>query len=214
MDERPPPPPPGHERIGSDGLDYLTVKDGHLYWHGAKLKSESKVRLSWPQGIGAFLVTVSAVVGAGAASLSAYAALETLNKERAERIRTTPTSGNIERIAVFTAYFDSGASVPRPQSETSLANALLVLRDNPQSRAVIRAYTDDRGSADLNRRLADERAENVRQYLTGNGVAPQRIAMQSPAADSPRADNSTMQGRRQNRRVDIDIQSRRMPLTR
>lgn len=213
MDPHPPPVPPGHDRIGSEGLNFLTVKDGQLYWHGAKLKTESKVRLTLPQGIGAFVITAATVVAAVAASFSAHADLESLKVERSRQTETAPLAPTSMRIAVFSASFESGVSRASTHSATSLANAFRILADNPQATAVLRAYTDGTGSAEFNQRLAEQRAANIRQYLTGNGVAPERITIQVPAADSPRADNATLQGRHQNRRVEIEILSPPIPLT-
>ncbi|MCR2832400.1 OmpA family protein [Parerythrobacter lacustris] len=206
MATRPPPPPPGHDRIGQEGLDYLTIKDGQLYWHGAKLETEAKIRLSAQQGIGAAIIAAAAVVGALAASVSAWATLAALELEESRHIQSPAETPSPLKVAVFPAYFDSGVSIPKTESGSSLANAFRVLMDNPQATAVIRSYTDGTGSADLNERLAEARAANVRQFLTSRSIAPNRVTLAPPvAADSPYADNATSAGRAQNRRVEIEI---------
>ena len=203
MDAKPPPPlPPGHDRIGDD-LDYLTVKDGQLYWHLAKLRTE--LNLTNPQGWGAFAIAASAVVGAIAASISACSAVKTLEIQQTKQILPPAETPEPLRIAVFPTYFDSGVTRPQSQSYPSLTNAFQVLADNPQATATIHAYTDGTGSADLNRRLAQARAENVRQFLTSRSIDPARVSVKPPAADNPRADNATPAGRAQNRRVEIEI---------
>lgn len=66
---------PAHVRqISQEGLGFLGVgDDGLIYWDGRAI--EMRRALTVWQAVGAVLVTVSAVVGAGAAAVSAYADL-------------------------------------------------------------------------------------------------------------------------------------------
>lgn len=69
----------------------------------------------------------------------------------------------------------------------------------------IQGYTDATGSEEGNRRLGAERAESVRRYLARQGVPLNRINTISYGEENPVADNSTRQGRAQNRRVVIQV---------
>ncbi|MDZ7829860.1 MAG: OmpA family protein [Halofilum sp. (in: g-proteobacteria)] len=79
------------------------------------------------------------------------------------------------------------------------------LRQYPERTAVIEGHTDSTGTADYNRRLSLQRADSVRNYLAGRGIAGNRLATAGLGEDRPIADNSTANGRQQNRRVEIVI---------
>lgn len=69
----------------------------------------------------------------------------------------------------------------------------------------IHGHTDSTGEADYNLRLSKERAEAVSTYLIEQGVNADLITTAGFGETQPIADNSTMDGRRANRRVDIQV---------
>ena len=70
----------------------------------------------------------------------------------------------------------------------------------------IQGHTDSTGSEDYNERLAMERAEAVRAYLSReHGVALHRMNVISYGEAEPIADNGTREGRSQNRRVTLVV---------
>ena len=64
-------------------------------------------------------------------------------------------------------------------------------------------YTDNRGNEAANQVLPRKRAACVKTYLTGKGVAADRIATEGKGSANPVGDNKTAAGRAQNRRVEI-----------
>jgi OmpA-OmpF porin, OOP family len=66
-------------------------------------------------------------------------------------------------------------------------------------------YTDDVGEADENQRLGLGRAQSIGKFLSKNGIAANRISVDSKGEADPVADNSTEDGRHQNRRVVITV---------
>jgi len=70
----------------------------------------------------------------------------------------------------------------------------------------IQGYTDNTGSKDYNQMLGQKRADTVRRYLNETaGIPLHLIEAVSFGEESPVADNSTRQGRAQNRRVVVRI---------
>lgn len=67
----------------------------------------------------------------------------------------------------------------------------------------LRGHTDNVDSVEYNYRLGQERANAVKEYLVGRGVAPARITTKSYSELQPVASNDTAEGRAQNRRVEI-----------
>ena len=70
----------------------------------------------------------------------------------------------------------------------------------------IQGHTDSTGSDAYNRMLGERRAEAVRAYLNGEHAIPlHRISVISYGESRPIADNSTADGRAQNRRVTVVV---------
>lgn len=82
---------------------------------------------------------------------------------------------------------------------------LKMLRDNPETTVRIAGHTDSKGTNAYNQGLSERRASAVAQYLSSNGISSSRITTVGLGEEQPVADNSTDQGRAQNRRVEFEI---------
>lgn len=71
----------------------------------------------------------------------------------------------------------------------------------------IEGYTDSRGADDMNQRLSQDRANAVKDFLVSQGVKPEKIRSLGRGEASPVASNDTPEGRANNRRVEIVVQS-------
>lgn len=74
----------------------------------------------------------------------------------------------------------------------------------------VAGHTDSTGTVAYNMDLSRRRASSVAQYLQGQGVGAARVYAEGYGPNYPIADNSTSQGRAENRRVEIALK----PLTR
>ena len=93
-----------------------------------------------------------------------------------------------------------------PEAEARLADLANKLKsENRNVYLEIQGHTDATGTADLNKRLGEERAEAVRLYMNKQGVALNRMATISYGAEAPVAPNKTREGRAQNRRVVVIV---------
>lgn len=95
-----------------------------------------------------------------------------------------------------------------PEAEARLAE--LVTRLKAENRNVyleIQGHTDASGDPKYNEDLGEARAEAVRRYLSKEGVALNRMATISYGEAAPVADNTSREGRAQNRRVAIVVLS-------
>lgn len=70
---------------------------------------------------------------------------------------------------------------------------------------VIEGYTDSRGSQTTNVNLSQRRAEAVLLYLVNRGFPAEKISARGMGAERPIADNTSAEGRANNRRVEIVI---------
>jgi outer membrane protein OmpA-like peptidoglycan-associated protein len=92
-----------------------------------------------------------------------------------------------------------------PRGQTALEELAPGLRDQEGHTIFIRAYTDSQGTAAVNDALSLRRAEAVRDFLATKGVAAENMRPEGLGARRPLGDNSTPDGRAQNRRIEIVI---------
>jgi len=108
--------------------------------------------------------------------------------------------------------FSVGASAIDPVSLPLIDDLARTLLVHPElRRIVIEGHTDDSGSDATNRALSKDRALAVRNALIARGVAAGRTTVAAYGATRPIADNSTPEGRMQNRRVVMRIDQRDTP---
>lgn len=106
------------------------------------------------------------------------------------------------RSITFRMSLDAGISEFSPSGwfEQELLNAA----KNGQ-RIEIRGGSDEAMPSDRNERVAKARAMNARKYLVSNGVRADRIRTKYFPSGGFVADNSTLKGKAQNRRVEIEV---------
>ena len=99
--------------------------------------------------------------------------------------------------------FDVGSAAVKPQLRTVLDTFATSLQGDTHARIEIVGHTDSTGSDAINNPLSVERAQSVRDYLAGRGVAPTRMQTAGRGEREPVADNTTEAGRARNRRVEV-----------
>lgn len=102
-------------------------------------------------------------------------------------------------------FFDTGKATIRSKSFVELDAAVRVLTDYPTLRVEISGHTDSKGKRDKNLQLSQDRADSVKQYLAGKGIAEYRIVTRGAGPDEPVGDNKTKDGRQQNRRIEFKL---------
>jgi outer membrane protein OmpA-like peptidoglycan-associated protein len=101
--------------------------------------------------------------------------------------------------------FDTGKSNLKQQTQISLAKVAGILEAYPGLKVQVEGYTDSTGSDELNQKLSESRAGAVKDFLVGQGVNMNNITAQGFGKADPVADNTTAQGRSQNRRVNLVV---------
>ena len=99
--------------------------------------------------------------------------------------------------------FESSRSRLLPSAAPSLDEAVATLAANATLRVEIAGHADITGNPASNLRLSVARAEAVRQYLIGKGIAGDRLVVRGYGDTRPVAPNGTPAGRAANRRVEI-----------
>ncbi|MFZ0427176.1 MAG: PKD domain-containing protein [Acidobacteriota bacterium] len=95
---------------------------------------------------------------------------------------------------------------PDNKAKAQLDEIALKMQQNPQLHARVTGYTDDIGSEANNEKVGMRRADAVKSYLVKqHNIDAGRIETQSGGESNPIADNKTAEGRKQNRRVEVEL---------
>jgi outer membrane protein OmpA-like peptidoglycan-associated protein len=101
--------------------------------------------------------------------------------------------------------FDTGSAKLRPESQAKLNDIAGIFVTNPNARMTVTGHTDSVGNPERNLQLSQKRANEVMAQLVRKGISPDRIVAGGSGQQYPVADNSTAEGRAQNRRVSVDV---------
>ena len=100
--------------------------------------------------------------------------------------------------------FDFGKSEIKAESFEYL-NRLAETLVRTNAKIKVKGHTDNRGTADFNMNLSNERAKAVMNYLVKRGVSPSKLSYQGYGMTLPLTENETEEGRSLNRRVEFEI---------
>jgi outer membrane protein OmpA-like peptidoglycan-associated protein len=108
------------------------------------------------------------------------------------------------------AFYASNSTVLTPAGKHNidvfLSDVKTDFAENSNVVLVVAGYTDNTGTPEYNYELGLLRAKGIVRYLTlEKNVNPARVSSISYGATAPVGDNSTAQGREQNRRVEIRV---------
>ena len=107
---------------------------------------------------------------------------------------------------VFTqVLFDNNSFALLPASLPELNKLLQILEENPSMHIQISGYTDNVGKSSDNLILSTNRAKSIVNYLSGKGIATERLSYKGFGSDNPIATNETAAGRALNRRTSFTI---------
>lgn len=150
---------------------------------------------------------IGAAVGGGAGAI-----IGNKMDKQAEEIKKTVPDAKVERVGegivvefnskVLFAFDKSNLS---DESRISLDKLVKVLNSYPDTNIEVQGHTDSKGSPSYNQTLSEQRASAVAGYLSDKNIATSRITKKGFGETAPKYDNSTADGRTQNRRVEFLI---------
>ena len=113
-----------------------------------------------------------------------------------EGIKVTMNSGIL---------FDINSFALKNEARENLRSMAEILNKYPDTELLIEGHTDNTGTAEYNQKLSEQRAGSVADFLKSVDVKGSRMSLVGHGLTMPIADNSTVDGRTQNRRVEIAI---------
>jgi peptidoglycan-associated lipoprotein len=107
--------------------------------------------------------------------------------------------------AVPDAFFDYDSYDLRPDAQAAVAQCAAYLASHPNIRIVIGGYSDERGSAEYNLALGENRANAARTALTTAGITPNRIRVISYGKEKQFCTEENESCWQQNRRAQFSL---------
>jgi outer membrane protein OmpA-like peptidoglycan-associated protein len=154
---------------------------------------------------------LGAIIGGAVGGTAGALIGHKMDKQAAEIKQTVPGATVVRQGEGILVKFDSGIlfdidkTALKTAAQTNLHNLSASLQNNPQTNITIIGHTDNTGSDSHNMDLSIRRAEAVRSLIVADNVSPSRLTTTGKGASEPIADNATVAGRAQNRRVEITI---------
>ena len=123
-----------------------------------------------------------------------------------------PSPAESKKIVLRGINFDFDKSNIKKEFMPVLDEAAQILKDNPSIKVTIEGHTDSRGTDAYNQKLSERRANAVKRYLVGKGVADDRLDTVGKGEGQPVAPNTqpdgkdNPEGRAMNRRAELKVQ--------
>lgn len=182
-------------------LNGLPVEVETLQFSGGLVASQIKLKAS-------DLETAAMIRGATAQQFAEHRTDIDANAAAAEALRGR--MANIDQYnvrGVTNVYFDSGKWNISAEGQREICDIASQAEAMDNALLLVVGYTDSDGDEDYNQVLSERRAGRVVNYLQQKcGWQPWRMLTPTGMSESdPAADNSTPEGKAQNRRVSINI---------
>jgi outer membrane protein OmpA-like peptidoglycan-associated protein len=167
--------------------------------------------------IGAFIgkaagnTALGAIIGGAVGGTAGAFIGRNMDRQAAEIKQTVPGATVTREGEGILVKFDSGILFDtdkadlKPEAQSNLQKLATSLQNNQNTNILIVGHTDNTGSDSHNMDLSVRRAESVKSYIASNNVSPSRLTTSGKGESEPIADNTTVEGRAQNRRVEIVI---------
>ncbi|MEM9888861.1 MAG: OmpA family protein [Bacteroidota bacterium] len=110
-----------------------------------------------------------------------------------------------ENVSLEDANFPSGSNELSAEANAAAERLLRFLKKYPKHHASISGHTDSAGNANQNQALSERRAKAIADYLIRNGINAERIEYGGYGERYPKASNTTREGRKINRRIDVFV---------
>ncbi|MCB8964111.1 MAG: OmpA family protein [Bacteroidales bacterium] len=110
-----------------------------------------------------------------------------------------------EVLVLRNIFFALDSYELQPESTVELDKLVTLLLQNPNIKIEIGGHTDNLGSDEYNQQLSENRAKSVAEYLISKQVESSRVKWVGYGETRPLTNNSTPEGRAQNRRTEVKI---------
>lgn len=140
---------------------------------------------------------------------TATGAIQILQKAPFEQTISILKSDEIKKAldatgkAILHINFDTDKASLKPDGKTAVDEITKVLKNDNNLKLAINGYTDNSGNDAHNLQLSKDRATAVLNAITASGIDKARLSAEGFGSKTPIADNSSEEGKAQNRRVEL-----------
>lgn len=152
---------------------------------------------------------LGAIIGATVGGVTGAVIGRQMDKQ-AEELKNEVPDASVERVGEGIVVelsdkvlFEFGKSDLSDASKRSLDKMVEVFNKYPDTDIEVQGHTDDKGSEEYNQGLSVRRAVTVTDYLNSKGIANSRLNVKGFGELAPKYENTTDDGRAQNRRVEF-----------
>ncbi|CAG0900146.1 unnamed protein product [Cyprideis torosa] len=107
--------------------------------------------------------------------------------------------------AVGSVEFETASAQIKNSSLSKLDQVVSILKKHPEIKLSVFGHTDNTGDENKNLELSKARAESCINYIKTKGIAGDRLSAKGFGSSRPTADNSSEEGRKENRRVEFNL---------
>ena len=154
---------------------------------------------------------LGAVIGATVGGAAGAVIGHKMDKQAKEIEKKVP-GAKVERVeeGIIVEFnskilFGFNSSELSTEAKSNLGQLANIMLDNPDTDVEIQGHTDSKGSDSYNQDLSIRRAGSVRTYLAIRNIPRNRMTVLGYGESVPKYDNSSEDGRAQNRRVEFMI---------
>jgi len=124
-----------------------------------------------------------------------------------DKCPNTPQGATVNSMGCWAfegkVLFETNSYLIRSEAYPLLNDVAYILKNNSDIEMEIQGHTDSTGTAKYNQWLSEKRAQDVMQHLVKRGIEPKRLRAKGYGLTQPVASNDTLEGRSQNRRVEL-----------
>ncbi|POY39185.1 hypothetical protein C3K47_01430 [Solitalea longa] len=180
---------------------------------GAAIGAGSGAAIGALIGHAAGNTAIGALIGGAVGGVSGAYIGKYMDKQKKEIQETVPNAkveeiNNGEALKVTfdsKVLFDVNKYDLKDASKNAVKQLAEIINKYPDTYVQIQGHTDNTGEDAYNMTLSQKRAEAVMHYAISIGVQANRLMSQGMGETTPIADNKTVDGRTQNRRVEFYI---------
>lgn len=188
-----------HLQIGVNGRIYISVLDVANYVlskPNKKIFNIHKYKETWGNKLGYVNAFNIFKFGGKMPKVAHLLPLSLVNKD--EEIE-------LNKPFIREILFETNQAILKPEYETELQDIVNFMLQNPKTSIEIMGHTDNEGEETKNKKLSEDRAKALANYLIKNKIAPDRIKAIGYGSSKPIAENTSSENKAKNRRIEFLI---------
>lgn len=181
---------------------YFCIKYGNLFYS----KSEEKLKGEWKSnncGERGILGEIVLFRSQSESEIETEEKIEEITLSDLEKSISEKGNSSVKKITADNIQFYPKKSELKPEAKEYLKEFIPILKKYPNINLKIYGHTDGTISGEKALKLSKARASSVAQFFIEKGILAKRIQYNGFGSSQPIDDNSTSEGRKMNRRVEL-----------